>query len=422
MCHFCWTGPNMGGKSTYIRSVGACVLMAHIGSFVPCDEAEIPYVDSILGRIGADDNITKGLSTFMVEMIETAGIVRVRFRLITFSKEILPSFYEQMLQQLKFPFGCRQQLQNHWLWLMSWAVEHRHTKVAASPGPLPSTYKTNVQLSQQMSFCHLWILLFFHSFRHLAKETKCFTLFATHFHEITDLANTVPTVKNSHMVAISDKDTFTLLYQVLPGVMDKSFGIHVAKLANFPKHVSKYFLKQIGQNKSVHGRPRSFSRWLIWHRKSTTKAKITMRSWKLTMKTQPRFSSSQWKNSQKMVNCPMNKSRKLLLIFRNASKIPKIHTSLSNSHNSSNEFSKWFEFTTDHKSQYSHDSGAITSLLYWISIHFGCVHLSNDCQLTVLINQFVIMKRWKKHNKKLSFRLFLQKIVEFSFFICELVE
>lgn len=73
--------------------------------------------------------------------------------------------------------------------------------------------------------------------RHLAKETKCFALFATHFHEITDLANTVKTVKNSHMVAVSDKDTFTLLYQVRPGTMDKSFGIHVAKLANFPSNV-----------------------------------------------------------------------------------------------------------------------------------------------------------------------------------------
>lgn len=73
--------------------------------------------------------------------------------------------------------------------------------------------------------------------RYLATETKCFTLFATHFHEITALADSVPTVKNSHMVAISDKDTFTLLYKVKPGVMDKSFGIHVAKLANFPEKV-----------------------------------------------------------------------------------------------------------------------------------------------------------------------------------------
>lgn len=122
---------------------------------------------------------------------------------------------------------------------MNWAVEHRRTKDVVSLGPLQSMYIERAFSSYTTNEKLIYFyLLFCNSFRHLAKETKCFTLFATHFHEITDLANTVNTVKNSHMVAISDKDTFTLLYQVLPGVMDKSFGIHVAKLANFPKHVS----------------------------------------------------------------------------------------------------------------------------------------------------------------------------------------
>lgn len=91
----------------------------------------------------------------------------------------------------------------------------------------------------------------------MAKETKCFTLFATHFHEITDLANTLNTVKNSHMVAISDKDTFTLLYQIRAGVMDKSFGIHVAKLANFPKEVVKLAQKVYDESEDHYSQLKS---------------------------------------------------------------------------------------------------------------------------------------------------------------------
>ncbi|XP_059618269.1 DNA mismatch repair protein spellchecker 1 [Phlebotomus argentipes] len=175
------TGPNMGGKSTFIRSVGSAVLLAHVGSFVPCDEAEISITDSILGRIGASDCIMKGLSTFMIEMIETSGIIRT-------ATENSLVIIDELGRGTSTYDGCG----------IAWSIAE-----------------------------------------YLAKETKCFTLFATHFHEITELAQSVSTVKNSHLAAMIEDSKFVLLYQVKPGLMDNSFGIQVAKLADFPPEVVK---------------------------------------------------------------------------------------------------------------------------------------------------------------------------------------
>ena len=173
------TGPNMGGKSTYLRQAALLVLMAQAGSFLPARRATIGIVDRIFSRVGASDDLARGESTFMVEMIETSNILRFA------SRESLVILDEVGRGTATFD-GLS----------LAWAiVEHLHEQVR----PL--------------------------------------TLFATHYHELTELADLLPRVVNRTMAVKEWEDRIVFLRRVAPGSADKSYGIHVAKLAGLPDGV-----------------------------------------------------------------------------------------------------------------------------------------------------------------------------------------
>jgi DNA mismatch repair protein MutS len=175
------TGPNMGGKSTYLRQVALLSLLAQCGSFVPARDAKLGLVDRIYARVGASDNIARGQSTFMVEMQETALILNGAT-----SKSLV------VLDEVGRGTATFDGLS------IAWAVaEHLATNHRARPK----------------------------------------TLFATHYHELTDLADGVPGVVNAHVAVQEWKDDIVFLHKIKPGRSDRSYGIHVARLAGLPGSV-----------------------------------------------------------------------------------------------------------------------------------------------------------------------------------------
>ena len=170
------TGPNMAGKSTYMRELAITVIMAQIGCFVPASSANLPIFDAIFTRIGASDDLVSGESTFMVEMKEAANAINNA----TVNSLIL---FDEL-------------------------------------GRGTATFD-GMSLAQSI-------------IEYINKNIKCKTLFSTHYHELTDLDKTLKGLKNVHVSAIEENGNITFLHKIKEGSIDKSYGIHVARLANLP--------------------------------------------------------------------------------------------------------------------------------------------------------------------------------------------
>jgi DNA mismatch repair protein MutS len=196
------TGPNMAGKSTYIRQVALISLMAQIGSFVPATEATLGVADRIFARVGASDELSRGQSTFMVEMVETARILNT--------------------------------------------ATTRSLVILDEIGRGTSTYD-GVSLA--------WAVV-----EYLHDHIGCRTLFATHYHELADLAKTLSSVRNLNVAVREWEDQVVFLHKIVDGAADKSYGIHVARLAGVPREVNsraKQILSQLEQQHlDAEGRPK----------------------------------------------------------------------------------------------------------------------------------------------------------------------
>ena len=171
------TGPNMSGKSTYMRQLAIIIIMAQIGSFVPASSANLPIIDKIFTRIGASDDLVSGESTFMVEMNEARNAI------CKATKKSLILFDEL--------------------------------------GRGTATYD-GMSLAQAI-------------LEYLSENIKAYTLFSTHYHELTKLDKKYKNIKNIHVSAIDNGESITFLHKIKNGAVDKSYGIHVARLAHMPE-------------------------------------------------------------------------------------------------------------------------------------------------------------------------------------------
>ena len=195
------TGPNMAGKSTYIRQVALLALMAHMGSWLPARSARIGLVDRLFTRVGAADELARGRSTFMVEMTETANILN--------------------------------------------NATDRSLVILDEVGRGTSTFDG--------------VALAWAATEHIARQIGCRTLFATHYHELTELADALEGVANFNVAVREWQDQVVFLHKIVPGGTDKSYGVHVARLAGVPRAVVDRATEILAELESAHldpqGRP-----------------------------------------------------------------------------------------------------------------------------------------------------------------------
>lgn len=175
------TGPNMSGKSTYMRQLAIIIIMAQMGSFVPASSAKLPIIDKIFTRIGASDDLVSGESTFMVEMKEAKNAI------CNATSDSLILFDEL--------------------------------------GRGTATYD-GMSLAEAI-------------LEYVSKHICCKTLFSTHYHELTSMETAIPSIKNVHVSAIEENGNLTFMHKIKNGAVDKSYGIHVAKLAGLPEEIIK---------------------------------------------------------------------------------------------------------------------------------------------------------------------------------------